>query len=211
MSKYRRHICGPLLIGTKKQRIAYTVTGEVPKGCRLEAMLGHIKVSDLTTAQIRQWHKRLSEEVGVYSANRAKQQLETILAIAAEDFNVKPPMMPKQLGRGPSREKKLILNAEQVQILMQHAEQDPYGIYYTFPFLTGTRISEQLGLLWSEVDFEKRLIRIRRTLDRSEGLVETTKTAAGRREFHMSDYLYNKLLAWRDLCSCDTNYIRCWT
>jgi hypothetical protein len=38
-------------------------------------MLGDIKIQDLTTGQIRTWHKTVSSEASAYSANRAKMYL----------------------------------------------------------------------------------------------------------------------------------------
>lgn len=109
-------------------------------------------------------------------------------------------MMPRKLGRGSGKSKKAILTPDQVQQLLQQSKADPYGIYYAFPFLAGTRPSEQLGLLWSDIDFEKRTIRICRILDRKDGLVETTKTDSGRREIPMSKALCEMLLAWKLRC-----------
>src|SRR4051812_16876666 len=45
-----RYITDPLLIGTSEQRAEYTVTGKLPKGTRLEPLLGDVKLSELTTA-----------------------------------------------------------------------------------------------------------------------------------------------------------------
>lgn len=200
-AQHRNYICGPLLVGTPEQRIAYTATRKLPEGCHLEPMLGDIKVNDLTTGEIRKWHKKLGDMVGTYSANRAKQHLQTILALAAEDFGARPPMMPRRLGRGKGKEKKSILTPEQVGLLLLAARNDAeYGIYYAFPFLAGTRPSEQLGLLWSEVDLDKRIIRICRILDRREGLVEVTKTSAGQREIPICQPLYEMLLEWKLRC-----------
>src|SRR5271167_3517057 len=72
-------------------------------------MLGYIKVRDLTTSEIRAWHKTLAAEVGWYSANRAKMFLSAVLALAAEDLNIRPPAMPANLGRGKPKIKKAIL------------------------------------------------------------------------------------------------------
>src|SRR5688572_3574821 len=43
-----KYIVGPLLIGTRNQRHAFTTTGKRPPGTRLEPLLGSIKVSELT-------------------------------------------------------------------------------------------------------------------------------------------------------------------
>ena len=192
---------GPMLVGDRAQRDAYRQTGRVPKGATLLPLLGKVKLNELTTAAIRAWHKQVTEHVGAYSANRAKQLLKATLALAEEDFGVRAPSMPTGLGRGRQKLKKAILGPEQIGQLIDAARQDPErGIYYAFPFLAGTRPSEQLGLLWSEVDFERGVIRICRIQERDCTLTETTKTEAGTREIPMSPVLRAMLLDWRVRC-----------
>jgi hypothetical protein len=124
------HIIGPLLAGTPQQRWQFTTTGKKPEGTRLVPMLGNIKVRDLTTRDIRTWHKTLAAEVGWYSANRAKMFLNAVLALAAEDLNIRPPAMPANLGRGKPKIKKAILTPDQISLLIQAARADlETGIY----------------------------------------------------------------------------------
>lgn len=199
--KYEPYVVGPLLTGDTKDRFHHTFTGEIPEGQQLLTMLGAYKIYDLSTAEIRLWHKQLTEHVGIYTANRAKQHLGTVLSLAAEDFDVRTPVIPRRLGKGRRKEKKAILTTGQVNLLLEAAKADQkYGIYYAFPFLAGTRPSEQLGLLWREVDFERRIIHICRIQERTGGLTETTKTEAGNREIPMSNILYEMLLEWREKC-----------
>lgn len=196
-----RSITDPLLIGTPRQRAEYTTTGELPKGTRIEHLLGAVKVTELTTADIRSWHKLLTKEVGSFTANRAKTYLQAALVLAAEDHNIRPPAMPSKLGRGRQKTKKAILTPEQVAILIKAARDDlERGIYYAFPFLTGTRPSEQLALLWEDVDFDKNVIRIRRMQEMDGSVSNMTKTAAGTRDIPMSTTLREMLLAWRVRC-----------
>ena len=93
----------------------------------------------------------------------AKKFLRAALVMVAEDFHLRVPPMPARLGRGRSRPKKAILTPEQVGLLLEAALKDERkGIYYAFPFLTGVRPSEQLALLWEDVDLAAGVIRIRR-------------------------------------------------
>src|SRR5215212_339813 len=171
-----RYITEPLLIGTSDQRTEFTVTGKLPKGTRLEPLLGDVKLSELSTADIRSWHKLLTNEVGAFTANRAKLYLSTAMTLAAEDYNIRPPTMPSNLGRGRTKAKKAILTSEQVSMLIAAAREDiEKGIHYAFPFLTGTRPSEQLALLWDDVDFEKNVIRIRRMQEMDGSITNLTK------------------------------------
>lgn len=194
-------IRGPLLIGTKQERADYTESGIARKGARFIKLLGHVKLTDLNTAMIRQWHRTIVEQCGAYTANRAKSHLKSILALAEEDFGIRVPSMPTGLPRVRHKAKKAILTTEHIAKLIAAAREDAeHGIYYAFAFLAGTRPSEQLGLLWSEVDFERNVIRIRRIQERDGSLTEMTKTEAGTRDIPMSAVLREMLLAWRVRC-----------
>src|SRR5690606_5562674 len=168
---------------------------------RFIKLLGDIKLPDLNTAMIRQWHRTVTEQCGAYTANRAKSHLKSILALAEEDFGIRSPSMPTGLPRVRHKAKKAILTTEHIAKLIAAAREDvEQGLYYAFAFLAGTRPSEQLGLLWSDVDFERNVIRIRRIQERDGTLTEMTKTEAGTREIPMSAVLREMLLAWRVRC-----------
>ena len=198
---FRPIILGPLLLGSDADRRLYTRTGKVPAGCRLKPMLGMVKISELTTADIRTWHNLVAELVGAYTARRASQRLKAMLQLAAEDFNLRPPSMPQRLGRGRKKAKKAILKPEQVRVLLEHCQQDEqYGLYVAWPFLTGTRPSEQLAVHWEDIDFEKGVIHIRRMLEQNGTITQFTKTEAGMREVPMVSMLKQWLLEWRMRC-----------
>jgi integrase len=145
-------------------------------------LIGKKKISDLTTA-----------------ANRAKSHLRSITTLAEEDFGVRAPAMPTGLNRGRPKPKKAILTLEQVGLLLEEARRDlDHGVYFAFPFLAGTRPSEQLGLLWSEVDFDT--IHICRIQERDGSLIDMTKTEAGTRAIPMGSLLRAMLLDWRLRC-----------
>jgi integrase len=196
-----QHIKGPLLVGSAKQRAEYSRSGQKPDGTKLVQALGNVKVSELTTAEIRQWHRTVAEISGDYTANRAASHLKAISALAEEDFRVRGPAMPRNLARSRQKQRKEILTPAQVGALLSHAQKDlDRGVYCIFPYLSGCRPSEQLGLLWQEVDFEANVIHIRRMLERDGTLAEMTKTPAGMRAVPMALILREMLLEWRVRC-----------
>lgn len=198
---YARYVIGPLLVGTQSERTKFTRAGERAHGSRLLPLLGHVKISDLTTGDIRAWHKTVTIQVSAYTANRAKSYLAGALALGAEDLNVRPPAMPTKLGRSKPKTKKAILTPDQVTLLLSECRQDPdKGVYVAFPFLAGTRPSEQLGLLWEDIDFATDVIRIRRMQERDGTICEVTKTVAGTRDIPMCNLLRTMLLEWRVAC-----------
>jgi integrase len=194
------YIVGPLLPSEARRAIVRSGVGARPKVRAIE-LLGRVKVQELTTRRIRAWHKLVSEEVSVYSANKALIKLKAALALAAEDHEFRPPAMPGGLQRQRDKARKTVLTPDEVAGLLAAARDDlDKGVYYAAPFLMGTRPSEQLGLMWDDVDFEANLIRIRRIQLRYGALSEFTKTEAGRRDIPMSPMLREMLLAWRLRC-----------
>lgn len=172
------------------------------------ALLGNIKIADLSTRTIRDWHRLISDEVSPYSAGKALSILKAALALAAEDHEFRPPAMPTGLQRRRDKERKAVLTAEQVAVVLEGAKADPErGVYVAFPFLAGTRPSEQLGLLWDCVDFERNVLAIRRVQLKDGSLVEMTKTEASRRDVPMSPHLRAMLLDWRVRCPRRDGYL----
>jgi integrase len=162
--------------------------------------LGKIKLTDLQTAEIRRWINALRGPVGHYSANRSMAMLKTALDLAAEDFNIKPPAMPK-LDRVRGKARKKILTPEQIAIVIAAAKADPeHGVYVATPFLTGLRIGEMLGLTWADIDWDRNEIHIRRVQESDGKTFEATKTEAGMRTIPMGATLRDILLDWRECC-----------
>ena len=77
------------------------------------------------------------------------------------------------------------------------------GIAIIFSLLTGVRRGELLALKWSDIDLDKRLVYVKRTVNRvknydNEGnktklIISDTKTPKSRRVIPMSTYLYEVL------------------
>jgi integrase len=195
-----RYVIGPLQAADARKATVMSGTGKRSPTKSLD-LLGQIKVQDLTTRQIRAWHRQISEEVSVYSANKALMFLKAALALAAEDYEFRPPAMPTGLQRRAEKERKAVLTPDLIAKVLTAAKLDPEkGVYYAAPFFMGTRPSEQLGLLWDAVDFEANLIRICRIQLKDGSLSEMTKTSSGTREIPMSAELREMLLAWRIRC-----------
>jgi integrase len=195
-----RYVVGPLAPSEARRATIRSGVGARAKARPIE-LLGREKVQELTTRRIRAWHKLLSDEVSIYCANKAMQILKAALALAAEDHEFRPPAMPTGLQRQRDRARKTVLAPDEVSRLLNAAREDlDKGVYVAFPFLTGTRPSEQLGLLWDDVDFEANVIRIRRIQLRDGSLSDFTKTAAGNRSIPMSPLMRELLIAWRVRC-----------
>jgi len=195
-----RYVTGPLAPSEARKAQCRSGKGKLPP-CQLMPLLGAFRVKELATRDIRVWHKTICDEVSVHAANKALMILKAALAMAAEDHEFRPPAMPTGLPKRSGKAPKEVLKAEDIQLVIAAASNDQArGIYYAAPFLMGTRPSEQLSLLWQEVDFEANVIRIRRVQLKDGSLSEMTKTAAGHRDIPMSPLLRSMLLEWRVRC-----------
>ena len=204
---YRRgiaYVVGPLLVGSPQERRKWARGSLRSASPVLIPMLGMYRVADVTTAQIRAWHATLVAHVGSHTAHAAKKFLRAALSLAAEDFQVHVPPMPTQLQRGHGRGEKQILSVAQVGALLRMAADDrERGIYYAFPFLTGVRPSEQLGLLWQDVDFAEGCVRVCRMQEADGTLSSMTKTTSSQRVVPLPGFLLDMLRAWQVICPRD--------
>lgn len=196
----RNYIIGPAFEGTKDEKFLYYSEGVLPKGAKLVPLLGNYRVTELTTAQIRIWHQTLLKVTTPFMARQAKKHLSTILAMVGEDFGIRVPPMPRRIVSGYRRKERLLLRPDQIKAVFDHANEDRYGLYYIFLFMTGARPSEMLGLLWEDIDFTANVIRIRRNQNKDGSIKDTPKTAAGQRAIPMAPRLRDALLDWKGRC-----------
>ena len=70
-------------------------------------------------------------------------------------------------------------------------------------FFTGLRVSEGLSLIWSDIDFDRKLLHVQSTLEYEGNGVFTrknqTKTAAGNRWLELDDETVEVLQRWREV------------
>jgi integrase len=196
----RNYIVGPSFEGTKQQKHVYYTTGALPVGAKAVPMLGKHRVSEMTTAQIRTWHQAVLKVSTPYMAKAAKKHFSTVLSMVGEDFAIRVPPMPRRLISGCRKKERLLLHADQIKAIFEAAQEDRYGLYYIFLFMTGVRPGEMLGLLWEDVDFVENVIRIRRNQRRNGSIKDFPKTAAGQRTIPMVQKLREALLAWKPRC-----------
>lgn len=181
-------ILGPLMPGSPTDRRLFSTNGIAPKGVEMIPMLGGtIQIEDITTAELRLWYQKILKVSTPYVAKTAKKHLSSIFRLIEEDFDVRLCRMPSRPGPTYRRKRRELLSEDQVKRIMEEAWNDKkWGIYYAFPFLTGVRPSEMLGLLWKNVDLARGRIYIYGTQDLDGTLKEFTKTDAGMREIPMN-------------------------
>lgn len=97
----------------------------------------------------------------------------------------KPKHKPKEMN---------IWHQEQVQQFLKTATDTSFELIYVLALNTGMRQGELLGLLWDDIDFEKKVIKVRHTIIAgSKEIQESTKTASSRRVIELSDTVVHLL------------------
>ncbi len=98
-----------------------------------------------------------------------------------------------------------VLSKEEQERLFEVLYDDRMGGAIIFSLLSGVRRGELLSLKWSDIDWDKRLVHIRRTVNRVKNydikaprktklVISETKTAKSRRIIPIIDYLYEILI-----------------
>jgi integrase len=151
--------------------------------------LGHIKLKQLTPAQVRWFYReRLDSGLAPATVHKLHVVLHKALKAAVEDglisrnatSGLKLPMI--------AREEIDPLSPDETRRLLDAASGDRLEALYVVAIATGLRQGELLALRWEDVDLERGLLRVRRTLTRVKGKVSLgePKTKKSRRSVNLT-------------------------
>lgn len=196
------YIIGPAIKGSIYDKYRYAMTKKLPEGLkRVEMLGGSRQIEEITTAEIRIWYQRLLSVSSTYNAKVAKKHLSSIFRLIEEDYEVRLARMPTRPGPVHRRKTRKLLSEEEVRLVLEEAQRDKkWGVYYAFLFLTGTRPSEMLGLLWENVDLKAGRVLICGAQDPDAKIKNTPKTEAGVREISLNSTLLEMLKEWKEVC-----------
>ena len=99
-----------------------------------------------------------------------------------------------ELPKVPHKERR-VLSPDEAARFLKAADMMPHGLIFEFALLSGMRPEEYLALQWSDIDFERSTVQVRRALVRHKKCwsFEETKTARSRRTIFLPSQLLNKL------------------
>ena len=198
----RDWIIGPAIKGTANERRRYAMNNIRPPADKLVPMLGKtVKIDSIRTAQLRTWSLRVQELSTPYVARCARKALSSIFRMIEEDYDLRLARMPSRVGQTYRRKRRELLSEKQVRLVLEEAQRDKdWGVYYAFAFLTGTRPSEMLGLLWKDIDLDNGVVSIIRAQQQDGSLKPFTKTDAGMRDIPINSFLLGMLKDWKNRC-----------
>jgi len=166
--------------------------------------LGKVKLSDLKTDKLQNLYNDMKEK-GLSA--KTIHTLNTILHAGLKQAiwnglinkNITEQIV---LPRNEYKEMRVLSKDEQDK-LMNVLKNDRMGTAIIFSLLTGVRRGELLALKWSDIDLDKRLVYVKRTVNRvknydNEGnktklIISDTKTPKSRRVIPIINYLYEVL------------------
>ena len=160
-------------------------------------VLGRIKLKDLRTDQIQ---ALINAETKKGTSPRMVRYIHSVLR---RSLNIA--MRWGMIGRNPApgvtlpklkRKEMNTLNDSQVRVFLSVAKGLRYEALFWMAVSTGLREGELFGLRWSDLDWEKKHLRVQRQLQRiqGKGMVFTEpKTASGKRMIVLSTGMIAKL------------------
>ena len=169
--------------------------------------LGSISVQALTPAKLDDWIRNLKRK------DYSKYTLSGIYALIrhALDYAVYPAELissnPANYIRVPKKAptnivKRYIITPTKLNELL---EKCPFGTPYYIPTLilyhTGMRISEVCGLMWNDIDFDKKIINLNKQivyLSKKGYYFSTLKTESSNRYILIDDFLKEELIRWKN-------------
>src|SRR5829696_3947814 len=141
-------------------------------GPHIKPALGRIKLKDLSPAHVRWFYReRLDSGLAPATVHKMHVVLHKALKAAVADG-----IIPRNVAAGLklpriTREEIDPLSPEEARRLLEAARDGRLEALYVLAIATGLRQGELLALNWEDVDLERGVLRVRRTLTRTGGKV----------------------------------------
>ena len=129
-----------------------------------------------------------------YSGDNVLQTLSSLLK-TAKAWGYVPTVFDRSalsLPREGEKREERFFTAPQARSII-HASEEPYSTLWAVFSLTGCRPGEIFALKRSDLDFEKRVIRIRRTLDAATRQMHAPKSRSSSADLPMPEMLEKRL------------------
>lgn len=165
--------------------------------------IGGVRLDALTVPFLQEWANKLAASAGVTTTKRALYALSSVLTRAVgaglipsnPARNVKlreKPRVIQQDEEDGGEEGKMILTPDEQRAMLAAAKDTTLEWAVFFGLKFGLRRGETLGLMWSHVDLEEKVVRIRQQAQSVTGkgtLIVPPKSKAGRRDLPIPDAL----------------------
>lgn len=160
-----------------------TVRGYQNSTKRAVEFFGDLPISDITTADITKYLHRIARQgFSKKTVKNHKIVVSRIMHFATVECYIKHnPARDAELPRNLAEKKRKAAPPSE-EAAIKSAKDDPWMLPY-FALMTGMRRGEILGLKWSDIDLDRNIINVQRSVwyDGSQPYIKNTKTEAGQR------------------------------
>jgi integrase len=157
----------------------------------IDPLLGKMSLSKITPSDIQKFikslrDKNLSDETvkRIYSTVNASLNSAVTMEIISKNAASKIPKQDKP--KVERKEHEIWKNESIKQVLKDSREATRYWIAVFLAVMTGMRQGEILGLKWTDIDYERSVIHIRRGLKKDKTGFTNLKTAGSKRTISIS-------------------------
>jgi integrase len=175
----------------------------------LKPKLGGVRLAKLNTLHVEALYRTLAEDGhGTARQRHAGVTLRVALSWAVRHRLI--PDNPVKRVKMPAHAKREIkpLTPEQIAAFLRAAQADRLYALYPLALDSGMRQGEMLGLIWSDVDFERGAVAVSRSLEEVGGdlALKEPKTAKSRRTLVLSEFTREALREHRKRMLAEGSY-----
>lgn len=169
--------------------------------------LADLAITDVTAEQVADWQtwllskprsdgRTLAAKTAADTRSTVRQLFAAALDLGLISFNPVDRVKPPRVDRSPGR----VLTPVEVVQLIAETDRHRYGPAVAILFTVGLRVSEVLGLSWSDIDLEAGTAHVRRAVvDSTDGRgFGPTKTVGATGVHHLAPGTVERLGAWRE-------------
>lgn len=130
---------------------------------------------------------------GGYCTSSIKATRNTMFNFFEDAFNndliLKNPVSKIVCAKGAESKEKRVLSVSEQKIFVDFIRSRSYYNQYALILQTGLRVGELTGLKWDDVDFDEKILHVKRTADYRTGKWElrSTKTKSGSRDIPLTE------------------------
>lgn len=159
--------------------------------------LGGMRLRDIKQVHIKQ----ILKDRDTYSSSLQHKILITLNQIFNDALNnglISNNPAKGIINSGKKTKEKRPLTAEEKELLLESVKNTNVELFINIALFCGLRRGEILGLKWSDIDFENRILHVSRAVEFKENapIIKEPKTKAGTRNIPIPLNLYNLLLEY---------------
>lgn len=166
--------------------------------------LDQLKIDRIGTGHIEKFiAARQKAGMNLSTLRKILVTLNQVMAYAVRHnyiaFNpVRDAERPRSNGNISDQGKIKVLNPEQINAFLEKVTNQKYYVLFLTAIMTGARQGELLGLKWSDINFQKKQLQIRRTFN--HGRFFEPKTKGSTRNVDLSPVVIREMAKWKLSC-----------